>query len=187
MPWSLGFSKFSLILKNCKILPIQFHFIVPKSILASFIALIPNAHIQPLNLWHRFHHQGLLCPLLLALLSPYWKTSVNPVPNAHVCVSFCHRYTIGKGKFKNDKKNAWENFFKSRSKKQRNKIPKSQNPTIGNSCFYWVCTQLQHHPCCLKWNLGVEQKQEINKRMRSKRYALTCYKLEPTINSDGHH
>jgi hypothetical protein len=33
-------------------------------------------------------------------------TSVNPVPNAQVCVSFCHRYTIGKGKFKDDKKNA---------------------------------------------------------------------------------
>jgi len=69
----------------------------------------------------------------------------------------------------------------------RNKETKSQNPTIGNSCFYWVCTQLQHHPCCLKWNLGVEQKQEINKRMRSRRYALTCCKHEPTISSDGHH
>jgi hypothetical protein len=46
MPLSLKFSNFSLILKNDKILPIQFHCMVPKSIFASFTALIPNANIQ---------------------------------------------------------------------------------------------------------------------------------------------
>jgi hypothetical protein len=75
------------------------------------------------------------------------------------CVSFCHRDNR-KENSKKTKKNCMRELFKSRweSKKQRNKenkIPKSQNPTIGNSCFYWVCTQLQHHPCCLKWNVGV--------------------------------
>jgi len=60
------------------------------------------------------------------------------------CVSFGHRDNIGR-KIQRRQKNAW--------KKQRKKNP--QNPTIGNSCFYWVCTQLQHHPCCLKWNVGV--------------------------------
>ncbi len=35
--------------------------------------------------------------------------------------------------------------------------------------------------------LMILQKQEINKRMSSRRYSLTCCKLELTIGSDGHH
>jgi hypothetical protein len=49
------------------------------------------------------------------------------VPNAQVCVSFCHIDTIGKGKFKDDKKMHDKTFLRA---EVRNKETKSQNPKI---------------------------------------------------------
>jgi hypothetical protein len=53
------------------------------------------------------------------------------------CVSFCHRDNR-KENSKKTKKNACKNFLRAEEnvRNKENKIPKSQNPTFGNSCFY---------------------------------------------------